>query len=275
MNKQNLLSNQYLLKYYIGYFIKILINFSIPVIILFFGFQIYTNYLDKEIISLKNQIYEAIEDKRKYDTAKKEIEELEEILRTNQEKLNYVKSLHGDFSQFDLLMSYLINMKPYDLTLISLEDIDIVPPPNQTSSIVNKDTISDIFDGTVPTQPTTPEVKEEILSTEQKESNVEEPLPEVNDSVISSENPGDEWNSDKFDNSLVYTRDISLSNILIRGYATNVSSVAEYVDIVSKAPEIDGYTLEGVEDKVTIIEGTNIILFEIKLKMKGVLNNAQ
>lgn len=271
MNKQNLLSNQYLLKYYIGYFIKTLINFSIPVILLFFGLQLYTNYLDKEITNLENQIYEAIEDKRKYDAAKKEIEELEEILRTNQEKLNYVKSLHGDFSQFDLLMSYLINMKPYDLTLISLEDIDIVPPPNQTSSIVNKDTISDIFNGTVPVQPTTPEVKEdEILSTEKEE----ESLPEVNNSIISSENPGDEWNSDKFDNSLVYTRDISLSNILIRGYATNISSVAEYVDIVSEAPEIDGYTLEGVEDKVTVIEGTNIILFEIKLKMKGVLNNA-
>ena len=66
-----------------------------------------------------------------------------------------------------------------------------------------------------------------------------------------------------------------MSNILIRGYGTNIESVANYVDSISKAPEIEGYTLEGVEDKFTVIDGTNIVLFEIKLKMEGEVNDAQ
>lgn len=267
MNKQNLLSSKYLLKYYISSFFETLLKFLIPIVLLFFMLSGYVKYLDSNIEMLNQELVIIEEDKEKYEETETMIKGLKETLNSNKEKLNYVQSLQGDFSKFDLLMSYLINMKPYDLAFISIEDLEVVPPPDQTSDIVSKDSISEILNGGKQE-----ESEDIILSTSGDNIPVDNSSSDNTNDVIAGDK-GDTWNSNKFDNSLIYTRDISLSNILIRGYGTNINSVAKYVDSVAKAPEIEGYTLEGVEDKITNIKDTNIILFEIKLKMKGVLEN--
>lgn len=292
MNKQNLLSLRYLISCYITYFIKLLLKVAIPAIALFVGCSLYSVYLDKSIDSLGKKLVSIEEDRAKYDKAKEEIEYLKGLIRSNDEKLEYVQSLQGDFSEFDILMSYLINLKPYDLAIISIEDLGIVPPPDKTGEIVEKESVSDILNGSDSNSGNETSTENEkqnlgqIISTEIQELKPEKQETEesgttgtagtdVNTGVISSEDTREEWNSTKFDNSLIYTRDISLSSILIRGYGTDIQSVAEYVESISKAPEIEGYTLEGVEDKFTVIEDTNIVLFEIKLKMRGVLSDAQ
>lgn len=278
MNKQNLLSIKYLISCYITYFIRLLIKFALPIIIIFLGLSAYSFLLDKSIESCEKQLVEIEADREKYDKAKSDLEYLKGLVRSNKEKLSYVESLQGDFSEFDILMSYLINMKPYDLAIISIEDLDIVPPPDKTGEIVEKDTVEDIFDDSDKKDEdevlSTKDDKEDDKDGEDEDEEKDKSKPEVNTGVISSEDTKEEWNSAKFDNSLVYTRDISLSSILIRGYGTDIQSVADYVESISKAPEIEGYTLEGVEDKFTVIDDTNIILFEIKLKMKGVLDDA-
>lgn len=269
MNKQNLLSFKYLIKYNIGFLIKTFLKVMIPVIILFLGCNGYISFLDYRISSLSEKLDNIESNKVKYDEAQEMIKDLESTSKSNLEKLNYVKSLQGDFSQFDVLMSYLINLKPYDLVFISVEDLDIVPPPDMTSDIVDKDSVSDIFENSTEISTSDLEKEDNLESTESTESTENSEV--VVDNIEDISNNGENWNSGKFDNSLTYTRDISFSHILIRGYSTNVNSVARYVDSVSKAPEIEGYTIEGVENKLTNIKDTDIVLFEIKLKMRGVL----
>lgn len=266
MNKQNLLPSKFLVKYSLRQLMIVALRCLVPIVLMGLIMTGMGVYLDHEISEGYTELQKVADNKQKYENTKAMISQMEDTIRSNDEKLKYVQSLQGDFSKFDILITYLIDMKPYNLAFISIEDFDVVPPPDQTSDIVQKPSVSDVLTGEVNETQIVSTTKPNGENTSGADTSGEVGVGQ--DSII-SDTPNS--NDSKYDSSLTYSRDISLSNILIRGYCTDVHAVSDYVTSVASAPEIEGYTLEGVEDKVTSIKGTNIILFEIKLKMRGVV----
>ena len=255
--RQNLLSSKYLLNYYIETFVRTLVYFILLIVLVFAGFFGVNQYLNGSIETMTRDLGTVVSERNIYLEKKQQLDNKKVERASIGARLSEIEALNVGMSQFDLFMCYIINLKPYNVAIISIEDMDIMPESASNSSVGQSNNIVEIIDESI-----------DFSLEADGEDNVSNGN-DVIESIQMIQPPSNVWNPNKFDNTLTYSRDIGGNKVIIRGYGDKISSVSEYIKSIALTPEINGYEIEGIEDKVTQVDGTNIILFEICLDMKG------
>lgn len=303
MNNQNLVSSKFLTRFAGRKAVKTATMCLIPMllcllIVCFVRIGIGFNIKGKEAKLANVQAA-----KSEYTMAQDSVTSLQAQIAANSENIQYFENLKQRFTDYDLMMDYIVKTKPSGVTIISIEDASIVPNA-ETATVTNKLSSEDIINGVkenlpsyVPDNTGTSNIEfteggnvlPDGTLPEDPNAPPTEPTPPVmnDDGTVSSELPPDAMPSDpmpvdpnaeivpdsttpdKYKAALFYTKDIGQGDILIRGYATQASQVSKYIVSLSKAPQISGYTIEGTENKKTQVGGVSVILFELKLSLKG------
>lgn len=247
------------------------------------------------LTSIENQGLKEIQvAKAKYDIAVQELNKNKEALVANEDRLKYVNSLQTDYTTFHDLLNYLDANKPKEVTILSMEDASLVPPPDMTADIISHASVSDLLNPNKKTVSTsdTPETSTgnngntsssdmQVITTDDSSNpNVTMTQQEANQVSTDGTAPADgaaapteeayDPELQRYKSTLQYTRDISTSSIVLRGYANNVAFVSSYITMISKAPNVKGFTIEGIESRNTSLPGTDIVLFELKISLKAV-----
>lgn len=281
MSNQNFVSNKMLARYTLRRVTKTALICVAPIMLCFFIILGAQGVLKMDISSKQKMSDSIMVEKQKYENMNDEIAVLQQELNQNSDQIQYEESLKTKFSNFDMIMNYLISKKPADITVLSIEDYSLVPTSN-ASNVLN---VSDANNSSSVANPAATVGSANAAEAATDNENATKESSEAEDKAKLKELDKAKAGSDtaldptldlaeasaidaKYSASLVYSADIGGRSLLIRGYAKDPADISKYVTSIANVPGSNGFTIEGAEEKQTGINDLSVILFELKLNLK-------